>query len=78
MRDNRSAYDSGIYDEHIVSVLPYYREFHNQAIDLASTVGFTSPKWLDTGCGTGTLALRTLTDIPSVISSGEIRNYGDN
>ena len=34
MRDNRSAYDSGIYDEHIVSVLPYYREFHNQAIDL--------------------------------------------
>jgi hypothetical protein len=32
--DNRSAYDSNIYDEHIVNVLPYYREYHDQIIDL--------------------------------------------
>ena len=32
--DNRSAYDSNIYDEHIVNVLLYYREYHDQIIDL--------------------------------------------
>ena len=64
--DNRSAYNSGIYDEHIVSVLPYYTEYHGQVIDLVKAMGISSPKWLDTGCGTGTLALRALGELPDV------------
>ena len=60
MIDNRSAYNSNVYDENIVNTLPYYREFHNQITDLVKTMGFKDITWLDTGCGTGTLAARVL------------------
>lgn len=60
--DNASAYDSGIYDSNIVNVLPYYTEFHAQVMDLVKTMGLNAPEWLDTGCGTGTLALRALSE----------------
>lgn len=64
--DNASAYDSGIYDSNIVNVLPYYTEFHAQVMDLVKTMGLNAPKWLDTGCGTGTLALRALSENNSI------------
>ncbi|MBR4913896.1 MAG: class I SAM-dependent methyltransferase [Clostridiales bacterium] len=60
MKDNKSAYNSGVYDENIVSTLPYYREYHNQIIDLVKAMGTKDINWLDTGCGTGTLASRVL------------------
>ena len=62
MRDNKSAYNSGIYDDKIVNVLPYYREYHGQIMDLVRNMDFSDPAWLDTGCGTGTLAHRVLAD----------------
>ena len=58
MKDNKSAYNSSVYDENIVSTLPYYREYHNQIIDLVKATGRRNIDWLDTGCGTGTLASR--------------------
>ena len=58
MKDNKSAYNSNVYDENIVSTLPYYREYHNQIIDLVKAMGTHDIEWLDTGCGTGTLACR--------------------
>lgn len=64
MNDNKSAYNSDIYDGHIIHVLPYYREYHKQIIDLVKTLQLDAPKWLDTGCGTGTLALKALEAIP--------------
>lgn len=64
MVDNKSAYNAGIYDEHIVSVLPYYGEYHWQVIDLVRAMDLHAPKWLDTGCGTGTLASRVFEIIP--------------
>lgn len=60
MKDNKSAYNSSVYDENIVSTLPYYREYHNQIIDLVKAMGMRDIDWLDTGCGTGTLASRVL------------------
>ena len=60
MKDNKSAYNSGVYDKNIVSTLPYYREYHNQIIDLVKAMGKKDITWLDTGCGTGTLASRVL------------------
>lgn len=60
MKDNKSAYNSSIYDDKIINVLPYYREYHGQIIDLVRNMGFTDPDWLDTGCGTGTLARRVM------------------
>ena len=64
MNDNRSAYQARDYDGHISSVLPFYREYHSQVIDLIKATGNPSPHWLDTGCGTGTLALRAGEEIP--------------
>ena len=58
--DNKSAYDSNIYDEHIINVLPYYREYHDQIIDLVRAYKQDPIDWLDTGCGTGTLASNVL------------------
>ena len=66
MNDNRSAYNSDIYDEHIVNVLPYYKEYHDQVIDLVRTMGIENPVWLDTGCGTGTLAQKALKVMPKI------------
>ncbi|MCR5590520.1 MAG: class I SAM-dependent methyltransferase [Lachnospiraceae bacterium] len=64
MKDNKSAYNAAIYDDHIVNVLPYYREYHGQVIDLVRNMGAKAPKWLDSGCGTGTLAARAIEEIP--------------
>ena len=64
MNDNKSAYNAGVYDEHIVNVLPYYREYHKQVIDVVKNMEFEVPQWLDTGCGTGTLAAKALEVIP--------------
>lgn len=60
MKDNKSAYNASIYDSNIVNVLPYYREYLTQIMDLVNITGKKDIKWLDTGCGTGTLALNVL------------------
>ena len=66
MKDNKSSYNSSIYDESITTVLPYYTEFHGQVIDMVKMISQKkdgSIKWLDTGCGTGTLALKALDEL---------------
>ena len=60
MTDNSSSYNSNIYDENIINTLPYYREYAEQILDIARTLGKDHMNWLDTGCGTGTLAVKVL------------------
>ncbi len=55
MNDNKSSFDSALYDRGITAVLLYYSDFHNQVIDLIFTMYKDNFKWLDTGCGTGRL-----------------------
>lgn len=62
MTDNRSAYNSNVYDANIINTLPYYTEYHNQIMDLVRAMGLKDISWLDTGCGTGTLANRVLAE----------------
>lgn len=62
MKDNKSAYNAHIYDENIVNTLPYYKEYSAQIIDLVNATGKKDITWLDTGCGTGTLAVRVLSE----------------
>lgn len=50
MIDNRSAYNSNVYDANIINTLPYYREYHNQIMDLVRAMGLKDINWLDTGC----------------------------
>lgn len=66
MKDNLSAFSSRDYDSRISSVLPYYHEFHTQIIDIAKTLYYDGFRWLDTGCGTGTLACRVLGEFNDV------------
>ena len=40
MIDNRSAYNSNVYDANIINTLPYYREYHNQIMDFLSSGRF--------------------------------------
>ena len=58
--DNKTAYNSSEYDGHIVNVLPFYHEYHNQIVNLAEVYKPGAVDWLDTGCGTGTLAAKVL------------------
>ncbi len=58
MKDNKSAYTSSDYDANVNKVLPYYNEFHRQIIDAAKCIDADNLRWLDLGCGTGTLACK--------------------
>ena len=60
MKDNLSAYSSDDYDSRVSTVLPYYKEFHFQILDLVKALNKDEIKWLDTGCGTGSLAQKAL------------------
>ena len=44
------------YDSHINITIPYYHTFNTEIINLVKAAGPEPQLWLDTGCGTGTLA----------------------
>ena len=54
------------YDKHINETIPYYSQFHGEIINLVKAMGWEPELWLDTGCGTGTLAERALSAFPAV------------
>ena len=58
MKDNKSSYNSTVYDSNIINVLPYYTEFHSQVIDMA--------KMISTEKKGRTLALRALEELPGI------------
>ncbi|MDE6777053.1 MAG: class I SAM-dependent methyltransferase, partial [Oscillospiraceae bacterium] len=47
-------------------VLPYYQEFHAQIIDLVQVLNNNNMQWLDTGCGTGTLAEKIIKNFENI------------
>lgn len=53
------------YDDEIRNILPYYDSFHQETINLVKAVNPDPRIWLDTGCGTGTLAERALKHFPN-------------
>ncbi len=57
--DNRSSFDSCVYDNNIRKVIPYYDEIYSQIIDLIRTYcGDAEISLLDTGCGSGMMGLK--------------------
>lgn len=66
MNDNKSAHNSAEYDEEIRKSLPYYDEFHKQAIDSVRVTGLKKIKQLDTGCGTGKTALTAVSSLKDI------------
>ncbi|HUW64103.1 MAG TPA: class I SAM-dependent methyltransferase [Spirochaetia bacterium] len=64
MNDNRTAYRAEEYDGKISATVPHYGCFHRETIDLVRTLRPAPAKWLDTGCGTGTLVAGALGVFP--------------
>jgi tRNA (cmo5U34)-methyltransferase len=64
VNDNGSAPRAEEFDAQIEAAIPYYGCFHEETIDLVRTLqrthwrGSSPTRWLDTGCGTGSLVLR--------------------
>lgn len=56
--DNSSAHLSSIYDSEIRKTIPFYDQFHDETTRLIRTSGIKPKVWLDTGCGTGNLAVK--------------------
>lgn len=44
------------YEKKVRKTIPYYQNFQKETIDLLKTVKPDCNHWLDTGCGTGSLA----------------------
>lgn len=59
MSDNATPFSTSEYDEKIQKMMPYYCDFHSCAIDLVQTILPNTKTWLDTGCGTGSFALKS-------------------
>ena len=55
MNDNTTAHKAEEYDGKIRATIPNYEYFHSETIDLVKSINPSPEKWLDTGCGTGTI-----------------------
>ncbi|MBN1374968.1 MAG: class I SAM-dependent methyltransferase [Dehalococcoidia bacterium] len=55
------------YDEHVNATIPYYQQFHQEIINLVKATGRQPGVWLDTGCGTGTLAAKALPEFEGTL-----------
>ncbi len=58
MSDNLSPYSSSQYEEGMLKTMPYYESIYFETISLIRYLRPNVYKWLDTGCGTGSLISR--------------------
>ena len=66
--DNKSSFIVNKYDKNVRSVIPFYDEIHSQIISLIQAYYGDEPlAVLDTGCGTGTLAVKAFEALQIVV-----------
>jgi tRNA (cmo5U34)-methyltransferase len=63
--DNATPYSATVYDEQVRRTIPYYNVFHEETFNLIKALRLEPKLWLDTGCGTGTLAQKALPLFPN-------------
>ena len=61
MADNTSSHSASDYDAEIAKTIPHYGLFHAETLDFVGTAAPGPRRWLDTGCGTGSMAGKVLT-----------------
>lgn len=67
--DNKSAFNVSQYDNNVRKVIPFYDEIYNQIFDIIHTHYAQAEKYktpfsiLDTGCGSGTFAVRAYEEL---------------
>ena len=64
MGDNTTSSPAAQYDGHVSGVNPYYALYHEEALDVVKSVNPNPARWLDTGCGTGTMVLKAAQYFP--------------
>ena len=64
MNDNSTPLSAGEYDSQINKTIPFLSEFYVQTIDVVEQCGYGQIRWLDLGCGTGTLEELALRRFP--------------
>jgi tRNA (cmo5U34)-methyltransferase len=62
--DNTTPYTAETYDTQVRKTLPYYNSFHDETLNLIKATQIEPRNWLDTGCGTGTLAQKAIAQFP--------------
>ncbi|PKL67667.1 MAG: class I SAM-dependent methyltransferase [Methanobacteriales archaeon HGW-Methanobacteriales-1] len=62
--DNTTPYQSDLYDAHVINTLPYYDSYHQETINLIKSLPSPPELWMDTGCGTGSLIGKALSEFP--------------
>jgi tRNA (cmo5U34)-methyltransferase len=63
--DNATPHTAETYDVQVCKTLPYYDSFHEETLNLIKATHITPKTWLDTGCGTGTLAQKAIPKYPN-------------
>jgi tRNA (cmo5U34)-methyltransferase len=64
MNDNLTPHAADSYDTGVRKTIPFYDTLHDQTIDLVKAYIPGVLNWLDTGCGTGTFALKASAEFP--------------
>jgi Methylase involved in ubiquinone/menaquinone biosynthesis len=67
MFDNTTPHLSSVYDEQILSTIPYYESFHQEIIHIIKMINKDPSIWLDTGAGTGTMVSRNIELFPNTL-----------
>lgn len=73
--DNKSAFNVSQYDDNVRKVIPFYNEIYKQIFDIIHTYYAQAEKCktpfsiLDTGCGSGTFAVKAYEELRSRTNS---------
>lgn len=66
MKDNSTSHMAEEYDNKIEQTIPCYKNIHEQVLNLVRVYNEKPKNWLDTGCGTGIMAGKILTEFPEI------------
>jgi tRNA (cmo5U34)-methyltransferase len=63
--DNQTPFPASQYDAGVERTIPYIASFHEETLHLVRAALGDPERWLDTGCGTGTMVTKALAGFPA-------------
>ena len=62
--DNTTPHTAETYDQQVRKTIPFYDCFHDETLNIIKAADINPANWIDTGCGTGTLAQKAIAQYP--------------